>query len=241
MRLTRLTVKFAASALGVAMCAAVLALPASAQSQSQASDDVPFDTKLIRGILEGIGLKRDGEDGINYQERSPLVLPPSHDLPPPQTTDGAVNNPAWPKDPDVARRKAAAAAERNRNVSEEREREENRLSPDELAPGAKGNPKLARTGGRADTGPSPTEDDHYRMSPSELGYKGGLFGNMFGGKKDDENVAKFTREPPRASLTDPPPGYRTPSPDQPYGVAKDTSAPKATNYLATHGELESGR
>ncbi len=239
MRLTRLTVKFAASALTIAMGAAVLTLPAAAQSQP--AEDVPFDTKILRGILEGIGLKRDGGDNINYQERSPLVIPPSHELPPPLTTDTAIaNNPAWPKDPDVARRKSQAAAERNRNVSDEREREQNPLPPDQLAPGAKGNPQLARTGGRANTGPTPTDDDHYRMTPSELGYKGGLFSNMFGGK-DDENVAKFTREPPRASLTDPPPGYRTPSPDQPYGVAKDTSAPKATNYLATHGELESGR
>ena len=39
---------------------------------------------------------------------------------------------------------------------------------------------------------------------------------MFG--KDEEEVAKFTGEPPRASLTAPPPGYQTPSPDQPYGV-----------------------
>ena len=33
------------------------------------------------------------------------------------------NNPAWPKDPDVERRKAQAAMEKNRNISDERERE----------------------------------------------------------------------------------------------------------------------
>jgi hypothetical protein len=56
---------------------------------------------------------------------------------------------------------------------------------------------------------------------------------MFGGK--DEESAKFTGEQPRASLTEPPPGYRTPSPDQPYGVGKERSQPKAVDYLEEHG------
>jgi hypothetical protein len=36
-----------------------------------------------------------------------------------------------------------------------------------------------------------------------------------------EEYGTFTGEPPRASLTDPPPGYQTPSPDQPYGIPPD--------------------
>ena len=36
-----------------------------------------------------------------------------------------------------------------------------------------------------------------------------------------EEYATFTGEPPRTSLTDPPPGYLTPSPDQPYGVGPE--------------------
>jgi hypothetical protein len=235
MRLTRLTVKFTASALGLAMGAAVLALPVPARA---GDDDVPIDTKILRGILEGIGLKRDG-DAINYQERSPLVIPPTHDLPPPQTSDSTVaNNPAWPKDPDVARRKAQAAAERNRNVAAEFEREQNPLPPNLLAPGAKDDPKAARRVGAIDTNPSVADTGQYRMSPAELGDRGNLFSKMF--ESRDDSVGKFTHEPPRVSLTDPPPGYRTPSPNQPYGLGKEASAPKATNYLATHGEL-SGR
>jgi hypothetical protein len=236
MGLTAMNARIAAGLLSLAMGAAILVLPLPARAGDD--DDVPVDTKILRTILEGIGLKRDGE-GIDYQERSPLVIPPNRDLPPPQTGDATIaNNPAWPKDPDVARRKAEATARRNRNINEEVEREQNRLSPDELAPGAKGNPKLARTGGRADTGPSPADDGHYRLTPSELGYNGSLFSTMFGGK-DESSVKTFTREPPRASLTDPPPGYRTPSPNQPYGVTKDTSSPKATNYSITHGEINS--
>ena len=36
-----------------------------------------------------------------------------------------------------------------------------------------------------------------------------------------EQYATFTGEPQRADLTDPPPGYLTPSPDQPYGIQPD--------------------
>jgi len=58
MRLTRLTTKFTAGALSLALGAAVLAtsLPARA-----ADDNVPLDTKILRGLLEGLGLKKDGE------------------------------------------------------------------------------------------------------------------------------------------------------------------------------------
>jgi len=46
--------------------------------------------------------------------------------------------------------------------------------------------------------------------------------------------------PPRTALTEPPPGYQTPSPDQPYGLSKSTTTtkPKAENYLETHGTAE---
>jgi len=224
---TRLTTKFTASAaLSLALGIAVLAtaLPARA-----ADDNVPLDTKILRGILEGLGLKRDGE-AINYQERAPLVIPPGRDLPPPEKSDTVVaNNPAWPKDPDAARRKQEVEQERNRNVSDERERESRPLPQDQLAPGP-GRKKQASRNDGYQASPYGSSD---RMSPSELGFKGNLFGG-----KSEENT-KFTGEPPRASLTEPPPGYQTPSPSQPYGVGVAT--PKATNYLETHGTIEGSR
>ncbi|MGA8079747.1 MAG: hypothetical protein WB868_20430, partial [Xanthobacteraceae bacterium] len=36
-----------------------------------------------------------------------------------------------------------------------------------------------------------------------------------------EDYGTFTGEPPRVSLSDPPPGYQTPSPNQPYGVVPE--------------------
>jgi hypothetical protein len=212
----------------LALSLVALALPTHARA---ADDEVPIDQKFMRSIMEGLGLKRDGEPTISYQERAPLVIPPSRELPPPENTDSIIaNNPAWPKDPDVARRKAEEAAEKNRNVSDEREREQNPLRQDQLTPGGRGKKKQART----DDGYQPPASGFgNQLPPSDLGYKGGIFNSMFGGSK--EETAKFTGEPPRASLTDPPLGYQTPSPDQPYGVGK-TAAPKATDYYTTHSE-----
>lgn len=226
MRPTRLLTKLTASAA----CALALALALSA-APARAEDDEPsIDQKLIRGLLEGLGLKRDGEGGINYQERAPLVIPPGRTLPPPEQGDAAIaNNPAWPKDPDVQRRREEVRLERNRNISAEREIEQNPLRPDQITPG--GNPRTPPSRRKTSTN---LGTDGERMSPSELGYKGGLFGSMFGG--DKEESAKFTGEPARSALTEPPPGYQTPSPDQPYGAGK-AAAPKAADYVGTKGDV----
>ncbi len=217
------------AALSLALGAALLAtsLPARA-----ADDDVPIDRKIFGSILEGLGLRRDGE-AINYQERPPLVIPPSRNLPPPETVDRALaNNPAWPKDPDVVRRKREAQQERNRNISDEREREQNPLRPDQLTPG--GDPRTARRS----TGDANSVVSGTPLSPGELNNKKSIWSSVFG--KQEEEVGRFTREPPRTALTEPPPGYQTPSPDQPYGLSKSTTItkPKAENYLETHGTAE---
>jgi hypothetical protein len=229
MNTMRLTNVFAAcAAVGLATA---LALPARA-----ADDDVPIDQKIMRSFMEGLGFKRDGEATINYQERAPLVIPPNRDLPPPERVDAATaNNPAWPKDPDVERRKTEAARERDRNISDEREREQNPLRPDQLTPGARANKRQAS---RTDDGYDPPPSGFgNQLPPSQLGSSKNinLFGAMFGSKK--EETAKFTGEPPRGSLTDPPVGYQTPSPDQPYGVGK-ALAPKAADDYSTRGELK---
>lgn len=213
-RPTRLNTTFYASAavsltLGVALLAS--SLPARA-----ADDEAPIDQKIYRGIMEGLGLQRDG-DAINYQERPPLVIPPSRTLPPPENVNASIAaNPAWPKDPDVARRKKEADLARNRNISDERERDARPLRPDQMTPG--GNPGPRPRSGSADAN-SPILGE--RLSPSELNTKTNFWNSWFGSKENE--AAKFTREPPRTTLTAPPPGYQTPSPDQPYGLVKETN------------------
>lgn len=225
-RLTKLSTAWAALSLA-------LGIVALTGVSVRAADDEPFDQQIYNGIMEGLGFKRDGAPTINYQERAPLVIPPSRDLPAPEKTDSiTANNPSWPKDPDVARRKAQAAMEKDRNISDEREREQNPLRPDQLTPGPGGRTKKSQS--RDDGYQAPASGFSNPLSPSELGYKGGFFG-MFGSKKEESK--KFTGEPPRASLTDPPVGYQTPSPDQPYGSTK-AAAPKPTNDYITRGELK---
>lgn len=221
-----------ATALSLALATAVSLASAPARA---ADDDVPLDTKILRGIMESIGLERDGA-GINYQERAPLVLPPSKTLPPPEKSSAAIaNNPAWPKDPDVQRAKEEAAADRESRsgfAGDKIIHEQSVLRPDQIAPG----PKPRRTAKTTASGNNSWVEGDERMKPSELGYKGGLFKNFFGGGKDEDN-ALFTGEPPRASLTAPPPGYQTPSPDQPYGLGAKASAPKAEHYGTTNVEV----
>lgn len=231
-RPTRLTAStYAGAAFSLALAAAVLVTSAPARA---AEDDTPIDSKILRGILEGLGLRKDGE-AINYQERAPLVIPPNSALPPPEKSDAVIaNDPAWPKDPDVARRKAEAArvSKEAYKSADEKIRDEARpLRPDELTPGARS--RTARGAISRDLSAGTFNESGDKMSPSQLGYKGGLFSNMFG--RQDDDVAKFTGEPPRVSLTEPPPGYQTPSPDQPYGLGERMTAPKATDYLTEHG------
>ena len=62
------------------------------------------------------------------------------------------------------------------------------------------------------------------LPPSKLGTKK-LFG-WFGNKGEQ---APFTGEPERNSLTQPPPGYQTPSANYPYGLAG--SAPPTVQQM----------
>lgn len=228
-RPTRPTANFTAS---VALCLTLGgALLASSLPARAADDDVPIDTKILRGIMSSLGLKRGDDPGIDYQERAPLVIPPSSTLPPPENSGAAIaRNPAWPKDPEITARKAEAAREREagRDSSNKMDAEARPLRPDQLtAPGS--NP-------RADKQHNPVTNSETigdRLSPGELGTKKGLLSGLF--SKDEEQTVKFTGERTRTTLTEPPPGYQTPSPDQPYGVNGKAEPPKAIDYLIEHG------
>jgi hypothetical protein len=115
------------------------------------------------------------------------------------------------------------------STSEQIRRDSYPLRPDQMTPGKKYAPRMRRQ-----TLADPAGAEGERLTQKELGYTGGLFSNIFG-KEDKTESARFTGEPPRASLTDPPPGYQTPSPDQPYGNGK-APAPKAVNSYLSHGE-----
>jgi hypothetical protein len=221
----------------LATCTAVgigtLLLGASLIPASAAGDDErPIDERMLGALLEGIGLERD-RPPINYQERPPLVIPPTKSLPAPEKGDLTASNPAWPKDPDVTRRRELAKQRRERNTTEEIERESRPLLPDQIGPSGGANTRVVR----GDSNAKPFDERQMRMSPAELGYTGGLFG-IFRGR--DDKAVKFTGEPERTQLTEPPVGYQTPSAEQPYGPG-GPERPKAVDSYATHGEMQGNR
>lgn len=232
MRLSRLTARSpVTAAFGAAAVMAVLfAGSGSARAQENGRT---FEQGIIHNILTGIGLQDPNATQPTYEQRPPLVIPKTEILPPPQKPGAAfANNPAWPKDPDVQRAKALAARAKNRDVEAEMLRERDPLPPDQLGPRGSGS-RQVRTG-IPDSGH--VQGRTNIMSPSELGYKGGLFSNMFSGGKEEETAA-FSSEPARTSLTQPPAGYRTPSPDQPYGINTAKGPPKADQNYTSRGTV----
>ena len=194
----------------------------AARAQDDDEDDKTFEEKVIEGIMAGIGGTNMDNRGIEYRERSPLVVPPKIDLPPPATGSAEVKN--WPKDPDEARRKAAIAARKKENKDP---REASRiLTPSELNRRV---PKTSTAGGDSLDQPGGNLGENAILSPSQLGYSGG-FSGMFGGNKAE--VAPFKGEPTRESLTQPPSGYQTPSPNFAYGTGPKESLNKEYNPAA---------
>jgi len=205
------------------------------QAFAQEDEDELPDTKFFKGILRGFGLRNGQESTITYQERPPLVVPPTRDLPPPQSIESARGNAAWPTDQDEKRRREAKQA-KNRGPWDWEEMSR-QLRPEELRRGA----KTAKDDALSRRSAESPEQYSQQYTPSQLGYMGGLFGSMkdfFGGNNKDE-VVTFEAEPPRTSLTEPPVGYRAPSPTQPYGLrSADTKAKAQTLEQRTGGEID---
>jgi hypothetical protein len=213
----RRTVRLSAVALGIGL----LVVSGAARAQDDDEDDKTFEEKIIEGVMKGIGATNMDNSGIDYRERSPLVVPPKLDLPPPVVAKQETNAPNWPKDPDEARRKAMIE-KRKKDKKDTRDavavqRDQTRpLSPSEL--------NVARTvptggaGNHASDSEAPGTTNSNPLSPDQLGFNGRL-SNFFGNGNKTE-TAEFKGEPTRDALTQPPPGYQTPSPNFVYGTGK---------------------
>jgi len=189
-------------------------------------DDELLDTKIFKGILKGLGLRKD-EAGIEYRERSPLVLPPNNQLtvlPSPEDVANSKKAANWPDDPDIKRVKLRREQERKRKPINPGV-DDKPLSPSQMMEGkATAGPTTTRGG---EVPGKSMEGSAQPSTNAELGSKGLM--NMFktGLWAPKEEYVPFTGEPERTSLTEPPRGYRTPSPTQPYGVGRDKwTAPK---------------
>jgi len=206
-----LALKLSAVALGIGL---VMSAGPVRAGDDDDDDDMTFEEKLIDNLMSGIGAKSMEKKGIEYRERSPLVVPPNLDLPPPSSE--AKNAPNWPKDPDERRRQEAIAQRKkvgNKAVAQQYLKDIQPLSPAEL------NAHKTATADKVNDPAAPGSDiNHPTMSPAELGYTGGLWNLFKGGKPESK---QFTTEPPRQSLVEPPAGYQTPSSNYAYGTGED--------------------
>jgi len=184
-RRTGVGVMLLRAAVGVVFVGLVVGLD---MSTARAADD-DTNASAWSKFMQTLGLKKGpaAEPDIDLTERSPLVVPPSRDLPPPVAA-AAAPTPDWPQDPKVKPHKHRKA---------------------NLAPAAPDG-----TGATVQTAPPPPYEKKAWYNPATWLNK--------------EEYATFTGEPARDSLTDPPTGYRTPSPDHPYGVGPEKKAKPST-------------
>jgi hypothetical protein len=191
----------AAVALGIGL---VMTAGVARAQDADEEDDRSFQEKIIDSIKASVAPTNMDNRGIEYRERSPLVVPPRLDLPPPAAASAEATVPNWPKDPDEARRKAAIAARKKAN----------KVTSNDLVANHMNDPMGASV---------PADNSLFGTSQSaaEPGSTNGfssLFSgvSLFGGNKPES--AQFNGEPARESLTQPPGGYQTPSPDYAYGT-----------------------
>ena len=184
----------------------------------RAGDD-DEDRSTIDKVMHGLGFKSPFEgSSINYGERSPLVVPPTRNLPPPEEEKTPAAN--WPKDPDINRRaeaKAKANVKRTKPNPDWALESDRVLRPDELDKGPR----------TTSSTPATPNANTYQSNPAYVDPNKKSFFSSMSSMFKKEEYATFTGEPERGSLTDPPPGYLTPSPDQPYGVAPEHKGYKA--------------
>jgi len=206
-------------------------------------DDRTFSEKIMDGFYGTIRGTNMDNRGIDYRERSPLVVPPKLDLPPPAASTEDVKVANWPKDPDERQRKAAIAAKKKNAppparvqtnaaagapaaVAGDPARPVNIAPPPEDPP-IPGTTRPAYANDRNGT----ARTDPVYDQPGDL-FKGGAsallpssvsdafdVSNWFGTKKADPAAAAAPgTEPSREALTQPPIGYQTPSPNYPYAL-----------------------
>jgi hypothetical protein len=188
---------------------ALAALASIAPGLARAEDG---DGGLFGSMLKSLGI--GGENKIEYRERPPLVVPPTHDLPPPQAS-ATVRDPNWPVDPSGNRPAAQKKGTQVRDL-------------DKLAvPQRPAEPSVAGSGAPPMGSSMGTPDTTATIPPSQPAASGGFFGNLFSsGGSSERPASPVAGTPTRKSLTEPPPDYESPSPSQPYG-APTPPVPKA--------------
>jgi hypothetical protein len=211
-----------------------LVMTAGTARAGDGDSDRTISEKIVDGFYGAIRGTNMDNRGIDYRERSPLVVPPKLDLPPPAASTDDVKVANWPKDPDERQRKAIIAAKKKNAPPVARVQTSSQVAAagasdrpiniapppeDPPVPGTKRPAYANDNNGTARTDPVYDQPgDLFSGGASALGSSsiGETLGinNLFGGKTSA--AVQPGSEPTREALTQPPSGYQTPSPNYPY-------------------------
>jgi hypothetical protein len=219
-------------AFGLAVLSLSLGLAVTAgTARAEDNDGRTMSEKISDGFYGMIRGTNMDNRGIDYRERSPLVVPPTLDLPPPSASSGDAQQIAnWPKDPDERTRKAVIAAKKKNAPPVSRvqaaanggQPQAINIAPPVEEAAAPGTTRPAYASDRNGTAlTDPVYDkpgDLFTGGASDLADKLGV-GDLFGGSKKSAMYEPGT-EPAREALTQPPIGYQTPSAGYAYGETK---------------------
>ena len=196
--------------------AVVIGCAGSFAQAADDDDDELLDIKIFRGILKGLGLRKDEPTGIEYRERSPLVLPHQQGI---AAAGSRCHRQEGRRLAGRSRHQAGQDAQgggaQTQGFPGGRGRQTAAAEPVwEMRPPAKG--------GKAGEAPGKSAEAVGRAQHQcRIGLQGPHRPCSARFWAPKEEYIPFTGEPPRSSLIEPPPGYRTPSPTQPYGVGRE--------------------
>jgi hypothetical protein len=226
----------ASSLIGGAFAVAVLSLSlglavTTGTARAGDNDGRTMSEKISDGFYGMIRGTNMDNRGIDYRERSPLVVPPTLDLPPPSSAAGEGQIANWPKDPDERARRAVIATKKKNAPPPARVRvtaggDGQQAQPINIAPPVEEAPApgTTRPAYASDRNGTALTDPVYDK-PGDL-FSGGAaalsdwsgVSNLFGGGKTVP-VEPGT-EPARTALTQPPAGYQTPAAGYDYSEQK---------------------
>jgi hypothetical protein len=182
--------------------AGALGLAGLAPQAARAQDS---DKGLFGTMLKSLGI--GGDNQIEYRERPPLVVPPTRDLPPPQTS-AAARDPNWPVDPK--------SGQPRKKGDQIRDLDKIAVPQRPVEPGI-----AAGTGAPYPSAGGP--DTTAAIPATQPAASGGFFSNLFG--SSDRPAGPVVAAPARKSLTQPPIDYESPAPKSTTPESAQPGAP----------------
>ncbi len=173
-------------------------------------DDAP-DVAVIKSLMTGLGgVDSSKNKGLKYDPRSPLVIPPTRELPPTEQEIATNSAGDWPNDPDVAEAKLRdewAKREETSIYSKLKTTNNDRSTPEEIARQRIPGGGISGTTAAPTAGNDVMEARNNVMTPDQL--------RTQRVETPDAVAMDENGIPVRRYLVEPPSDYRLPSSDAP--------------------------